>query len=106
MAGQHHQCNGHELGQTLEDGEGQRSLACCSPIGCKESDMTECLNNNINTTVVPITKTTKTFSDSKSINSTGNINCPKCKQLEINTENLISCHLGEKKAKSSLTIQV
>ena len=23
MAGRHHQCNGHELGQTLGDGEGQ-----------------------------------------------------------------------------------
>ena len=23
MAGQHHQCNKHELGQTLGDGEGQ-----------------------------------------------------------------------------------
>ena len=29
--GWHHQCNGHELGQTLEDGEGQKSLACCRP---------------------------------------------------------------------------
>ena len=29
--GWHHQCNGHELGQTLEDGEGQESLACCRP---------------------------------------------------------------------------
>ena len=24
----------------LGDGEGQESLACCSPWGCKESDMT------------------------------------------------------------------
>ena len=29
MTGWHHQCNGHELGQTLGDGEGQRSLRCC-----------------------------------------------------------------------------
>ena len=28
----HHQLNGHESEQTLEDGEGQRSLACCSPV--------------------------------------------------------------------------
>ena len=28
MAGWHHQCNGHELGQTLGDGEGQGGLAC------------------------------------------------------------------------------
>ena len=42
----HHQCNGHESGQTSGDGEGQGSLACCSPCGCKESDMTGWLNNN------------------------------------------------------------
>ena len=30
--------------QTLGDGEGQRRLACCSPWGCKELDMTEWLN--------------------------------------------------------------
>ena len=32
------QCNGHELGQTLGDGEGQGSLACCSLWGHEESD--------------------------------------------------------------------
>ena len=46
MAGWHHRCNGHELGKTLGDGEGQGGLACCSPWGCKESDMTESLNNS------------------------------------------------------------
>ena len=30
--------------QALGDGEGQGSLACCSPWGHKESDMTEQLN--------------------------------------------------------------
>ena len=40
MAGWHHQFNRHELGQTPGDGEGQGSLACCSPWGHKESDMT------------------------------------------------------------------
>ena len=40
-AGQHHQCNGHELGQTLGDGDGQGGLVCCSPWGCKELYMTE-----------------------------------------------------------------
>ena len=39
MVGWHHQLNGHEFEQTLGDGEG--SLACHSPRGCKESDMTE-----------------------------------------------------------------
>ena len=38
--------NGHEFGQTLGDGEGQGSLACCSPQGREESDMTWRMNNN------------------------------------------------------------
>ena len=37
----HHQLNRHEFEQALEDGEGQRSLACCSPWSRKESDTTE-----------------------------------------------------------------
>ena len=40
MVGWYHRLNGHELGQTPEDGEGQGSLACCSPWGHKESDVT------------------------------------------------------------------
>ena len=32
----HHQLNGHEFEQTLRDSEGQGSLACCSPRGCKK----------------------------------------------------------------------
>ena len=39
MVGWHHQLNGHEFEQTLGDGEG--SLACHSPWGRKESNMTE-----------------------------------------------------------------
>ena len=46
MAGWHHLNNKHELGQTSGDGEGQGGLACCSPWGCKESDMTGQLNNS------------------------------------------------------------
>ena len=44
--GRHHQLNGHEFKQTPGDGEGQGGLACCSSWGCKESDMTELLNNS------------------------------------------------------------
>ena len=40
MVGWHHQCNEHELGQTPGDGEGQGSLAYCSPRGPKELDTT------------------------------------------------------------------
>ena len=41
MFGWHHQLNGHEFEQSLGDGEGQGSLACCSLWGCKELDTTE-----------------------------------------------------------------
>ena len=40
IAGWHHWCNGHELGQTSGGSERQGGLACCSPWGCKESDTT------------------------------------------------------------------
>ena len=46
MAGWHQQLNGHEFEQAPGDGEGQGSLACCSPWGCKESDTTVRLNND------------------------------------------------------------
>ena len=39
--GWHHQLNGHEFKQTPGDGEGQGSLACCSPWGHKELDRIE-----------------------------------------------------------------
>ena len=44
MVGMHHQLNGHEFKQTLGDGDGQGSLACCSLWGQKELDATEQLN--------------------------------------------------------------
>ena len=46
MVGWHHQLHGYELEQIPGDGEGQGSLKCCSPWGCKESDTTEQLNIN------------------------------------------------------------
>ena len=46
MVGWHHWLNGHEFQQTPGDGEGQGSLACCSPWGRIESDTTEQLNKN------------------------------------------------------------
>ena len=46
MVGLYHQINGHEFEQAPGDNEGQGSLMCCSPLGFKESDVTEQLNNN------------------------------------------------------------
>ena len=44
MVGWHQQLNGHEFKQAPGDGERQGSLACYSPWGRKESDITEQLN--------------------------------------------------------------
>ena len=41
MVGWHHRLDGHEFEQSSGDGEGQGSLACCSPWDSKESDMTD-----------------------------------------------------------------
>ena len=46
MVGWHHRLNGHKFEQAPGDGEGQGSLACCSPWGHKESDSTEGMNNS------------------------------------------------------------
>ena len=48
MVGWHHRLDGHEFEQALGVSDGQGSLVCCSPWGCKEVDMTEQLNNNNN----------------------------------------------------------
>ena len=51
MVGWHHRLNGHEFEQALGDGEGQGSLACCSPWGHKEWDTTEQQNNKSNNNI-------------------------------------------------------
>ena len=47
MVGWNHLLNEHEFEQTLGDVEGQGRLACYSPWGHKESDMTEQVNNEV-----------------------------------------------------------
>ena len=44
MFGWHHRLGGHEFEQAPGVGDGQGSLVCCSPWGCKELDTTELLN--------------------------------------------------------------
>ena len=44
MFGWHHWLDGHKFAQARGVGDGQGSLACCSPWGCKESDTSEQLN--------------------------------------------------------------
>ena len=41
MVGWHYGLNGHEFEQTIGDSEGQGSLVCCRPWGCKELDTTQ-----------------------------------------------------------------
>ena len=44
MVGWHHRLDGHEFEQAPGVGDGQGSLVCCSPWGCKESEETEQLS--------------------------------------------------------------
>ena len=44
MVGWYHQLDGHEFEHAAGVGDGYGRLVCCSPWGCKESDMTEQLN--------------------------------------------------------------
>ena len=46
MVGLHYQLDGHKFEQAPGDGDGQGSLACCSPRGRKGSDTTERLNSS------------------------------------------------------------
>ena len=42
-----YQLNGLEFEETLGDGEGEGSLACCTPWGRKELDTTERMRNKL-----------------------------------------------------------
>ena len=44
VVGWHHRLDGHGFEQAPGVGDGQGGLACCSPWGCKESEMTKRLN--------------------------------------------------------------
>ena len=46
MVGWHHQLDGHEFEKAPGGGDGQGSLECYSPWGCKVLDMTEQLKTN------------------------------------------------------------
>ena len=41
VVGWHHRLNGYESEQTPGDGEGQGTLVCYSPWGCKEWDTSD-----------------------------------------------------------------
>ena len=63
MVGWHHWLNGHEFEQAPGVGDGKGSLACCSPWGHKESDMTEQLNwTELNWTELTVPGTAPTMS--------------------------------------------
>ena len=52
MVGWHHWLSGHEFEQAPKVGDGQGSLAWCSPWGHKESDTTDWLNNNRSDSII------------------------------------------------------
>ena len=61
LVGWHHGLSGHEFEQTPGASEGQASLAWCSPLGCKESDLTERPNNNRDSPGGPGAKTPRSY---------------------------------------------
>ena len=48
MVGWHHRLSGHDFEKTLGDSEEQESLSCSSPLGCKNLDRMQQLNNKTN----------------------------------------------------------
>ena len=70
MVGWHRLLNEYEFEQTTGDSEGQGSLECCSPLGCKESDMAEQLNN-INITQEQQQKNKQTITQEESDGNDG-----------------------------------
>ena len=67
MAGWHHRCKGHELGQTSGGGEGQGGLAYCRPGDCNESDTTGGLNNNLGKAEMELTSGSARFRGSNDV---------------------------------------
>ena len=67
MVGCYHWLNRHEFEQTPGNGEGQGGLACCSPMDCKESDITERLNSNNKTITWTRLSEKRTFENMKNI---------------------------------------
>ena len=73
LVGWHHWLNGHEFEQAPGVGDGQGSLACCSPWDCKELDMTEWLNWTNDTEIQLNIFLTKSHPTLKKRNNTSNI---------------------------------
>ena len=62
MVGWHHRLNGCEFEQTPGDGKRQGKLVCCSPWGHKELDMTDLLNNYLESPDQYVHNSSKNFS--------------------------------------------
>ena len=54
LVGWHQWLEGHEFEKASGVGDGQGSLVCCSPWGCKELDVTEWLNCTQNSSAHPL----------------------------------------------------
>ena len=67
MVGQHHPFNGHELGQTLGDSDGQGGLAYCSPWGHKRD------GHNLATGKTTATKVRLTWPEEEKFNREGDL---------------------------------
>ena len=61
MIGWHHRLNEYEFEQTPGIGDGQGSLACCSPWGHKESEVTEWLHLHFSCAISAAKQVLKSF---------------------------------------------
>ena len=93
MVGWHHQLNGHELEQAPGVGDGQGSLACCSPWDRKESDTTEWLNWTDKQSISPLQtiKQKEYASHSKFSHRHNTFNPTHLSNIFINFYQLILC---------------
>ena len=76
MVGWHHRLNGHEFEQALGVGDGQGSLACCSPWDRKESDTTERLSRTEHPhQSILLIGSKKSFENANGLNNSHNCCC-------------------------------
>ena len=110
IVGWHHWLDGHDFEQALGVSDGQRGLACCSPLGCKKLDMTERLNWLCPTLCDPMSCSLPGFSvhgilqarileqvttsSSRESSWPSDQTCVSCKSLALQADSLLLNHWG------------
>ena len=95
MVGWHHQPNGNEFEQTLRDGDGQGSLACCSSLGHKALVCCCCVTSVVSDSVRPHRRQpTRLPHPWDSLGKNTGVGChflPQCMKVKSESEVVQSC---------------